>query len=199
MAKMINCINGHQYDMDKFTSCPYCGISLETEKKKEKKRKRKIIFWDKTEKEEKNQAPAPYGAEEDLTQRLSESRESDVTRSYYEGRTPGEGKPVVGWIVCVKGPEKGRDYRLHEAKNRVGCLPQCDVYLPDDPEILRDAHAEIIYDYKSRGFYIARLEGNLYVNEQTVYQTTLLSEGDRIRMGQCEFVFIPFCKEGREW
>lgn len=197
MAKMINCIHGHQYDMDRFQSCPYCGISLEADKKKEKKR-RKIISWNKKKKEENEQFVSASAAQDEVTEQIYESNKSEATQYYYEGKEEGE-KPVVGWIVCVKGPEKGRDYRLHEAKNRLGRLPRCDVYLPDDQDIVMNTHAEIIFDYKSCRFYITRVEGNVCVNGQNIYQNTVLSEGDCIQMGQSDFIFIPFCKEGREW
>lgn len=49
------------------------------------------------------------------------------------GRTIGYYSPVrgndyvTGWLVCVKGPEKGRDYRLHHGFNRLGRSMDMDV------------------------------------------------------------------------
>lgn len=31
-----------------------------------------------------------------------------------------EENPVCGWIVCVKGPRRGKDYRVMDGKNFVG-------------------------------------------------------------------------------
>ena len=43
-----------------------------------------------------------------------------------EGRTVGLIRkrtgldPVVGWLVCIAGPDKGRDYRIHSERNFLG-------------------------------------------------------------------------------
>ena len=36
-------------------------------------------------------------------------------------------EPVVGWLVCVNGEEKGRDYRLIRGRNRIGRDSDMDV------------------------------------------------------------------------
>ena len=35
--------------------------------------------------------------------------------------------PVVGWLVCIEGPSKGKDYRMIAEKNFIGRSPEMDI------------------------------------------------------------------------
>ena len=43
--------------------------------------------------------------------------------------------PVVGWLVCVTGPNTGRDYRLFARINTIGRAEKNDVCLKGDNTI----------------------------------------------------------------
>ena len=61
-----------------------------------------------------------------------------------------EENPVCGWIVCVKGPRRGKDYRVMDGKNFVGRADDMDIQILGDNKIARRNHAVIVFDAKKR-------------------------------------------------
>lgn len=107
---------------------------------------------------------------------------------------------VTGWLVCVEGREKGRDYRLHHGFNRIGRSFSMDVQIMEDLEIVEETHCSIVYDDKSNQFSLLPSHGAItYYQGQLLGGPETLHTGDEIRMGNSCFVFIPFCGEGRVW
>ena len=43
--------------------------------------------------------------------------------------------PVVGWLVCIEGNDRGRDFRLHSGYNSIGKNAENDVSIPSDGTI----------------------------------------------------------------
>ena len=56
-----------------------------------------------------------------------------------------EEHPVCGWIVCVKGPRRGKDYRVMDGKNFVGRADDMDIQILGDNKIARRNHAVIVF------------------------------------------------------
>ena len=108
---------------------------------------------------------------------------------------------VTGWLVCVDGPGKGRDYRLHEDYNYIGRSPEMDVSILDDMYISREKHAIIAYDNQERKFYFAPYGGASMVrqNGKVVLNSVELAAGDRLQIGRSTFCFVPFCGEAFQW
>lgn len=107
---------------------------------------------------------------------------------------------VTGWLVCIKGPEKGRDYRLHHGQNKVGKSFIMDVQIADDRAISDERHCTIVYEDKSREFFVVPGSGTLtYLNDELLSEAKTLTEGDTLNMGGSSFIFVPFCREGRTW
>ena len=111
------------------------------------------------------------------------------------GRTIGYYSPVrgndyvTGWLVCVKGREKGRDYRLHHGINRHGRSMDMEVFFSEDR-----------YDGKSNHIYIVPGKGTLtYVNQELLEKQRVLRSGDRLYIGDSIFEFIAYCREGHTW
>ncbi|MBQ6609025.1 MAG: FHA domain-containing protein [Oscillospiraceae bacterium] len=63
-------------------------------------------------------------------------------------------QPVVGWLVCIAGPDRGRDYRIHDNYNSIGRLPNMDICV-SDPTISRERHALVAYDPEEKLYYFA--------------------------------------------
>ena len=59
--------------------------------------------------------------------------------------------PVVGWLVCLAGPDRGKDFRLHAEKNFIGRAPNMDVCVAGDETVSRERHAMVIFDPKTAG------------------------------------------------
>ena len=112
----------------------------------------------------------------------------------------GENLFTVGWLVCVKGHAKGRSYDLHMGYNFVGGFTD-DIHISwlNDPFFSPEKLFSIVYDPKGNHFYIVSDSGKAYVNGEHLKEERTISDGDRISIGESEYIFIPFCKEGRIW
>ncbi len=110
--------------------------------------------------------------------------------------------PVVGWLVLVDGPGKGRALELGYGMNDIGRGEDARIPLPfGDEEISRHQHAIVTYDPRGRLFYIQH--GNArnltYLNGQPVLQPNQLQGGERITMGVTELMFVPLCGPDFDW
>lgn len=109
--------------------------------------------------------------------------------------------PVVGWLVCVDGPSRGRDYRIHSDNNFIGSDRKNDICIPDDKTISHVNHAIISYDTKENAYYFAHSEGRAItrLNGKAILTTTQLKAYDELEIGQTKLLFIPFCGELFRW
>ncbi|MDO5550607.1 MAG: hypothetical protein Q4F76_05505 [Lachnospiraceae bacterium] len=109
-----------------------------------------------------------------------------------------EGRFAAGWLVCVKGAERGLDFRLYKGFNRIGTSDQADILLTegDADEIL----CAVVYDDRSNRFYVVQQsETPAYRNGEMIQGAMELHAEDVLRVGTSEFEFIPFCRDGRTW
>jgi len=109
--------------------------------------------------------------------------------------------PVTGWLVCVHGPSKGRDYKIFTEKNFVGRSDGMDIQILGDNYISKRNHAVFVYDPKKRKTLIlpGDSQGLVYVNDEAVYSPLELNEYDTIELGKSKFVFVPLCGDKFEW
>lgn len=110
-------------------------------------------------------------------------------------------RPVVGWLVGTKGVCRGKDFRLHNERNYIGRKEGLDVVL-QDTKISREPAVQVVYDNRSRRFYIAPCDGsqnNSYLNDRLLMMTSELQAYDRLQLGECELVFVPLCGEEFSW
>ena len=83
-------------------------------------------------------------------------------------------EPVVGWLVCVNGEEKGRDYRLIRGRNCIGRDSDMDVTIRKDQKVTREEHCSVVYDEKSNLTFLVPGNGTLtYYKGETVSYTHL--------------------------
>lgn len=110
-------------------------------------------------------------------------------------------RPVAGWLVCIDGPEKGKDYRIHEENNYIGRSANMDICIRSDDTVSRENHAIVAYDVRDRVFYFAPCRGASIVrhNGRAVFNNVELKSGDRIEIGQGTFLFVPLCGENFQW
>lgn len=192
----VNCGRGHIYDSSQYKACPYC-----------EKGGTVIDF---------NSAPssggyggtvAPeYGMDQNGrtpggTVAPDHLRKKDQpNKTVMAGGGNGGRYPTVGWLVCVKGAEKGKDYRLVAKNNKIGRDPASDVYIEKDPTI-SGKHAKLAYDERHNSFELIPSENTniLYLNDNPVYIPVTLSAYDCIEMGNSKFIFVPFCSEKFSW
>lgn len=109
--------------------------------------------------------------------------------------------PVVGWLVCIKGPQMGRDYRILSEKNFIGRSEDMQIQILGDNKIARRNHAIVAYDPLKRTTLIlpGDSQGLVYLNNDAIYTPVELSPYDVIQLGNSQFLFIPLCGEHFEW
>ena len=110
-------------------------------------------------------------------------------------------EPVVGWLVCMKGPDRGRDYRLRPEKNFIGRAPNMDIAVEGDNMISRERHAIVIFDPKKKSFWAlpGDASGLVYLNGEMVNSPTAMKADDVLELGQSQFVLVPFCGDRYSW
>lgn len=112
-----------------------------------------------------------------------------------------EEKPVCGWLVCVKGARKGKDYKVAAGKNFVGRADDMDIQILGDNGISRRNHCVIVYDEKNGETKLLPGDSNgiVYLNEEAVYTPQNLGDYDLIEMGDSQFLYVPFCGNHFKW
>ena len=120
------------------------------------------------------------------------------TVSYYDME---ENEPPVGWLVCIKGPYRGRAYECHVGRNRIGRSPELELCLPEDTAVTREPHAILIYEPRQRSFYLQAGTGDglAYLNGSVLFSHEELHAYDRLALGGSEFVFLPLCGDRFSW
>lgn len=110
-------------------------------------------------------------------------------------------RPVTGWLVCLEGAERGKDFRLHTDMNYIGRSKSNDVVLGSDPTVSRERHAMIAYDNRGKMFFFAPANGASLVrqNGKPVLSTVELKAGDRLEIGEGTYLFVPLCGDSFEW
>jgi len=113
----------------------------------------------------------------------------------------GVNDPVVGWLVCIHGPETGKDYKIHSGNNTIGRSPDMDICISGDETISRERHAVVTFDPLSNSFHFGPGEGRslAYVNDKTVFGTAQLQPYDEIVLGKTKVLFVPFCGDTFIW
>lgn len=73
--------------------------------------------------------------------------------------------PVVGWLVVVDGPGRGKDLSFAVGMNAIGRGGDNDVVVDfGDAEIVSNAHAYIVYDEEGRSYHATHAGQNSVVH-----------------------------------
>lgn len=113
--------------------------------------------------------------------------------------------PVVGWLVIIDGPGRGRDFRLVQGENRIGRQAGLEVCLDfgdgADAAVSREPHACVVFDHHVQEFFIERGSSrNLpLLNGSSIRGEPTLQAYDVIQVGATRLLFVPLCHAGRHW
>lgn len=181
MAGLIRCEQGHFYDSSRYLRCPYDGV-------------RSVDFGEAKEPAADEGAPTP------VVQADVEGGDPDTVRVGLASR-PDELDPVVGWLVCIHGPERGRDYRIHSENNMLGRSVDMDIFIEHDTLISRGRHTVITFDPQNNLFYLSPGVGQslVYLNGKAVLAHQELKPYDEILVGATKLLFFPFCGDRFKW
>lgn len=190
---ITRCPNGHFYDPETNASCPWCAVPAGNFEGTRR------VFPETT-------AIPDSGATVKISPQNPQKGARDRS-SIDEGHTVAVFKkktgidPVVGWLVCIEGPDRGRDYRIRSEKNVIGRSDSMDICIMGDETISRSDHAFIVYDPKKNIFRMQAglSRGLIYVNGEEVIASEQLNAYDRIEMGESTFMVVPFCGENFQW
>ncbi|MCE5236585.1 MAG: FHA domain-containing protein [Clostridiaceae bacterium] len=174
--QMKQCENGHFYDASKFPECPYCAGPVGAAER----------------------APGPQkGSTVAIVE--PQPRAANRTVAVMEKRVGFD--PVVGWLVCMEGAERGRSFPLHADNNFIGRDPQMDVCLSKDDTVSAINHAIVSFDARDAVFYFSAADGRSIVrhNDKAHFGTAPLKAYDRIEIGSTKLVFVPLCGENFQW
>ncbi len=196
---MTYCTNGHPFDTAKSPTCPKCGA--------------RPAFGGFT-------ATEPVGGGQPAGAGVPGATEpvgggmpyapvggaaADNSDSFIETVTAGAAgtarDPVVGWLVCIKGPNYGEDFRIHAGYNYIGRATG-DICIHGDDKISREGHAMIAYDSGETAFYFGPAGGRnlVKVNNKTVLNAVEIHAYDTISIGpNTTLLFIPLCGERFNW
>lgn len=206
--EMRKCENGHYYDASVNMSCPYCGMvtsgatmPLGQDVQGDGGKTLPLNAME----GQGSTMPLDNGIKSSLTASMAYGYSGTVDED--DGRTVAIIKknmgidPVVGWLVCVNGEEKGRDYRIHADNNFIGRSERMDICIRGDETISRENHAIISYDMVEKIYYFSPGDGRSIVryNGKAIFQTTEIKSHDHIVIGKTELVFVPFCTEDFTW
>lgn len=185
MAEMKRCEQcGKFYNQEKEATCPHCRSVASTVDKTEPVKTEATRGNDKT--------IATVG-----TSRMA--TDDERTQAVFRINTGID--PVVGWLICLTGSEKGRDYKVHSDNNYIGRSEKMDICIRGDETISRENHATITYDSRDRIFYFTPGEGRniIRLNGKAVLTTSEIKANDKIELGKTELLFVPLCGENFDW
>ena len=201
---ITKCPNGHYYDDALFSECPYCiktgqqsvrfgnpdigGVAFNTNPASDPFRKTRVLDPD----------TSSAGSRQN-----SANGSGPKTQMYYD---TGEFSvdPAAGWLVCVKGPDKGKDFCVITEKTLIG-RSGTDRFTVElsDAKISRDSAAAVIaYLPEKRAFIVSPVPaGNLLVrlNNAIIHGPCEMNDNDVIQIGDTALVFISFCNQNFDW
>lgn len=199
---ITECKNGHIYDSDQYQDCPYCGGGSS------------VIHFDSAPPATGGRTVAPGAYRERYGSGTGETRtrktvapESDRKRQEEQRKTVPLYKkrynlePVVGWLVCIEGEEKGKSYNLWAKINTIGRSEDMDVCIASDPTISKDTHARLAYDPKHNNYQLipGMSVNNIYLNDESIYSPTKITAYDLVEFGDTKLLFIPLCGDRFKW
>lgn len=201
---MQRCENGHYYDKSKFAQCPYCNPAY-GEVNRTVPLEQTTGSFD-TGFGGFNGFSGGFGDESssDIGVTVPLQTVSEVTVAIVPENASGKSyDPVVGWLVCVDGPEKGTDYRIRGGNNGIGRGGTAQIRIQSDSSISKENMALVAYDTRTRKFFFAAGDGRnlIYINEELLlpHQSRELHAYDRILLGRSTLLFMPLCGGEFSW
>ncbi len=199
------CNNGHFYDADKFTSCPYCNPTVSASEL--------TVAMDQAQLYEETGAPSEFDDEDGKTVSLQDAVSAAVnapadakpdmddnkTVSYYAQSMGAD--PVVGWLVCIEGSYFGESFKLKSGRNFIGRSSSMDVALTGDNSVSRERHAIVIYEPKARIFIAQPGDSRelFYLNDEVVLNNEKLKNYDVLTVGNLKLMLVACCGEHFSW
>jgi hypothetical protein len=190
---MIQCASGHFFDEKRHTSCPYC-----------------LQPFPATAKTVALQPTPPAAAPPPPFPATMPLNAAAMPLNAAPGAHPATVRlvreasgidPVVGWLVCIEGPDRGRDFRLRAEKNFLGRDAAMQVALAADDAVSRQKHATIVFEPSKREFWLLPGDGAglVYRNGEAVYAPVQLQDRDQVGLGRTKLLLVTFLNDAFSW
>lgn len=182
---MTRCTEGHFYDPAKHSSCPWCSKPLD--------------LGGPAEADTSGSKTVPLRGDGGVASAPAASGPQVATKRLIRDQLGID--PVVGWLVCLDGPEKGKDYRLHTEKNFIGRATSMDVIIAGDDAISREKHATITFEPKKQTFWLVPGDstGLVYLNGEVLYTPLQIKARDVIELGKTKLTLVSFVSDSFRW
>ena len=140
MANFLTCKNGHNYDADQHTACPYCpAITDETNYKKTLTDFKNTQAFSDTQQFGKTMSEINgdfiNGSADETKPGESRFKQTHIVSDEKSGITvpvqQSEKRKLVGWLVTFNNDQYGQDFKLYTGKNKIGTAPGCDIIIND--------------------------------------------------------------------
>ena len=171
--EMRKCERGHYYDASVHGSCPYCN----REEDAEKTMAMGVTLAGGSTVAQANGTITAAGTtmpgQVPLIRPMTTTG-TDEGKTIAMFQTEQGVDPVVGWLICLDGKEKGRDYRIHSDNNFIGRSEKMDICIKSDDTISRENQAVLTYDAGERRYYFSPGDGRsiIRLNGKAIFQTT---------------------------
>ncbi len=106
----------------------------------------------------------------------------------------------MGWLVCTKGRDYGKDFSLHAGFNRIGRdAAECDIILKDEC-VSAAEHCAVFYDERKNVFYLfPNADYISYIDGQPAANIREIKSRQTIRIGDTCLEFAAFCEGDKSW
>ena len=212
----IECGRGHLYDPKKYAACPYCNPNQQTAVQPTFPGSRIPVTQaqktmpPRTEaaepipviQQQKTMPPRGYGLHgERFTPQPEQAAVSAPVKTQSFLQTETGFDPVVGWLACIEGAERGKSFSLRSGVNTIGRGSKMDICMPDDPTISAENHAKLSYSVRNNRFQLVPGESRniVYCNGEEVLAPRVLCAYDIIDFGTTKLLFVPLCGEQFSW
>lgn len=227
---IVECAKGHVYDSEKFAACPYCNSGVNMREFGSVAQVGKTSAPGMASGAAPNAMPPAYASPSAPSRTAAPGMSADrimpaasapsvsapnktVAPEAFRRSSEQKNKtvgmfsrqhsfdPVVGWLVCIEGAERGRSFSLWARINTIGRSDSMDVCIRGDQTVSREDHARLAYDPKHNAFQLIPGDStnNIYLNDEPVYVPAKLSAYDCIEFGECKMLFVPFCCDRFQW
>lgn len=199
MPTINKCVNGHQFDSEKFSGCPYCPkTSLLNDassiNKTDTSIMNKTVVGDKTEYAgtEKTMISSSQGAINATIVTTGNKAGVQQGTKIFSASNPAQERKLVGFLVSYDLDERGKSFPLFEGKNLVGSDRGCDIVIENIPAVSAK-HLTILYrnnlflfkdEFSTNGTYI---NGEMQSEGQLDKECVITIGGVRIY-----FIMVPF-------
>lgn len=109
-------------------------------------------------------------------------------------------EPVVGWLVCIDGPLRGVDFRIHDGYNYIG-REEGDIHIHGDNQISRQKHAVISFYAKRQTFHVGPADGRniIELNDEPVFSPVEMKSFDVLTVGSTKLMLVALCGSRFSW